>query len=139
MQAPPMQDTMDWASVLPASTPAMDPDVACTETLASCLHCLHSLLTCPGMHTPPHIPLLGRLLATFSTVEGAQQDAELPPLELNLAPSAWHATLQAPQLTELVARVQRCFDWVARHTRGASGVLDHDLQVSALAAGLHPA
>jgi hypothetical protein len=101
----------------------MDAGVAATETLVLALRVAHGLLCCPGMATAAHLPLLGRALSVFAG------NASAPALALQLHESAWHATLRAPELSELVARVHGALDFFAGLLRGPAGVLDHDLQV----------
>ena len=142
-------DTMEWSDVLQGGHVAMDADVACRETFLTCLKCIHSLLTLPAMQTAPHLPFLGRILHAFSgnitmtncragsnnrsssenpSAPGAA-DLEHPPLTLDLREESWHNHFEAPDLTELVKRVEKAFGLFSGWLRGPLGVLDHDILV----------
>lgn len=133
----------------------MDADIACRETLLSCLKCVHTLLSFPSIHTPPLLPLLGRILHTFSPhittparkkkisqgrnsaadagsnehETAAQPPSEDIPLKLDLRKESWHNHFEAPDLTELVKRVEKTFRLFVGWLRGPTGVLDHDILV----------
>lgn len=118
-------DIMPWESLVPTETAVTDADMACTETLVLSLKCFSALLSLPSIFRPQRIQFLGQLLTTYS----ATDPVEAPPLLINFSQAAWHATLEAPKLTDLVQLLKKSFDFLASLIRGPDGVLDHDILV----------
>lgn len=121
-------DEMPWDSLLPTSSDVTDAHMACTETLVMSLKCFSALLSLPSILRPRHIQFLGELLRTYSAV-AADSPANAQPLTINFSQSAWHASLEAPRLTDLVQALKKSFEFLASLIRGPEGVLDHDLLV----------
>lgn len=130
VQAVEVLDEMPWDTLIPTSTMITDANMACTETSVLSLKCFSALLSLPSIHTPRHIHFLGELLSTYSAAYPEGAPTSVSPLKINFSQVAWHATLEAPKLTDLVQLLKQTFDFVAGLLRGQEGVLDHDLLVA---------
>lgn len=121
-----LADNTDWQAVLPTSTVATDADIACRETLLSGLSCMHALLSCYVLARPEHLPFLTTVLCTFAANAGSAEACK-GPVQLNIGKRDWHAVLRAPDLSQLVAALQSCFEYFAGMRRGSAGLLEGDL------------
>eukprot|EP00892_Ulva_mutabilis_P010229 jgi/Ulvmu1/7579/UM038_0002.1 len=124
-----LSDDMPWDEMLPSSTIITDANMACTETLVLSLRCFSALLSLPSIHTTQHIQFLGELLGTYSATYHADVQPTSSPLKINFLKASWHATLEAPKLTDLVQALKQTFEFLAGLLRGQDGVLDHDVLV----------
>lgn len=129
VQAVEVLDDTPWETLLPATTNITNSHMACTETLVLSLKCFSALLSLPSIKMPQHIQFLGELLSTYSAASCKDAAGHVVPLKINFSQPAWHATLEAPKLTDLVQLLKKTFDFMASLLRGPKGVLDHDVLV----------